>query len=89
MTVLVLNYSDFKNVNLSMDIMIKNVQEKHLLLINELAKSLDFEISEPAEDYLYVLDSAEQEAIEKGLADAEAGKLNSHAKAKKLYEKWL
>jgi len=31
----------------------------------------------------------EKESIEKGLADAEAGKLNPHAKAKKLYEKWL
>ncbi len=72
-----------------MNIMIKNVQEKHLSLINELAKSLNLEISEPVEDCLHVLGTVEQEAIEKGLADAEAGKLNSHAKAKKLYEKWL
>lgn len=70
-----------------MDIIIKNVQEKHLPLINELAKSLDFEISEPVEDYLHVLGIAERESIEKGLADAEAGKLNSHDKAKQLYEK--
>lgn len=72
-----------------MDILIKNVQEKHLPLINELAKTLDFEVSEPVEDYLYVLSTQEKESIEKGLADAEAGKLNSHAKAKELYEKWL
>lgn len=72
-----------------MDIVIKNLQEKHLSLINELAKSLDFEIIEPDEDYFHVLGTAEKEAIKKGLADAEAGKLNSHAKAKKLYEKWL
>ena len=72
-----------------MDMIIKNLQEKHLPLINELAKSLDFEISEPIEDYLHVLDLAERESIEKGLTDAEAGKLNSHDKAKELYEKWL
>ena len=71
-----------------MDIIIKNVQEKHLPLINELAKSFDFEISEPVEN-LYVLGAAEKESIEKGLADAEAGKLNPHDKAKQLYEKWL
>lgn len=31
----------------------------------------------------------EKEAIERGLADAEAGKLNPNSKARELYEKWL
>ncbi len=31
----------------------------------------------------------EKEAIENGLKDAEAGNLNPHSNAKKLYEKWL
>ena len=30
-----------------------------------------------------------KEAIEQGLKDAEAGKLNPHSKARELYEKWL
>jgi len=36
-----------------------------------------------------IWEKEEKESIEKGLADAEAGKINPHAKAKKLYEKWL
>lgn len=34
---------------------------------------------------------SEQEriAIEKGITDAEAGKLKDHSEARKLYEKWL
>ena len=31
----------------------------------------------------------EKQSIEFGLQDADAGKLNSHSKAKELYEKWL
>lgn len=31
----------------------------------------------------------EQESIKKGISDAAAGKLNNHAKARKVYEKWL
>lgn len=31
----------------------------------------------------------EKESIEKGLNDADLGKLNPHSKARKHYEKWL
>lgn len=31
----------------------------------------------------------EKQSIEKGLQDAEDGKLNNHSIAKQLYEKWL
>jgi len=31
----------------------------------------------------------EKKSIEKGLTDAENGKLNSHSEARKVYEKWL
>jgi len=32
---------------------------------------------------------AEKESIEKGLADAESGKLKPHTEAQKIYGKWL
>lgn len=31
----------------------------------------------------------EKESIEKGIQDAESGKLTSHSNVKKMYEKWL
>ena len=31
----------------------------------------------------------EKDAVEQGLKDADAGKLNPHTNARKLYEKWL
>ena len=38
-----------------MEIVLKNVQKKHLPLISELAKTLNIEISDPAEDDAYYL----------------------------------
>jgi len=35
------------------------------------------------------LSEEEKESIQKGIADADVGKLNNHSEAKKLYEKWL
>jgi len=32
---------------------------------------------------------AEKNSIEKGISDADNGKLNSHSEARKIYEKWL
>ena len=32
---------------------------------------------------------AERISIEKGISDADNGKLNSHSEARKIYEKWL
>ena len=40
-------------------------------------------------DWWNSISEDEKESIERGLADAEAGKLNPHTKARKLYEKWL
>jgi len=31
----------------------------------------------------------EKQSIERGLEDAESGKLNPHSNARKIYEKWL
>jgi hypothetical protein len=38
-----------------MELVLKNVQKKHLTLISELAKTLNIEVSEPMEDDAYYL----------------------------------
>ena len=43
-----------------MELVLKNVQKKHLPLISELAKTLKIEISEPAEDDAYYLAAMRQ-----------------------------
>lgn len=41
------------------------------------------------QDWYNSLSKLESKSIEKGIKDADEGKLNSHSKARKLYEKWL
>ena len=43
-----------------MELVLKNVQKKHLLLISELAKTLNIDISEPVEDDAYYLTAMEE-----------------------------
>lgn len=40
-------------------------------------------------DWWSEISEAEKISIEKGISDADSGKLNSHDKARKIYEKWL
>lgn len=54
-----------------MDLIIKNIQEKHLPLITELAKSLDFEVISEI-DSPYDLDFVAK--IKQGDEDIEAGR---------------
>ncbi len=42
-----------------------------------------------SKDWWNSISELEKKSIEKGLEDAESGKLNSHSKARKLYGKWL
>ncbi len=35
------------------------------------------------------ISKAERESIQKGIIDADNGKLKSHSEARKVYEKWL
>ena len=42
-----------------MELVLKNVQKKHLPLISELAKTLKIEVSEPIEDEAYYLTAME------------------------------
>ncbi len=43
-----------------MELVLKNVKKKHLMLIAELAKTLNIEVSEPIEDDAYYLAAMEE-----------------------------
>ncbi len=55
-----------------MEIVITNLKEKHLALIIELARTLEFEITEPAKDSPY--DPEFVAKIKQGDEDIEAGR---------------
>lgn len=40
-------------------------------------------------DWWKEISKEERKSIDKGIQDADSGKLKSHSEAKKLYEKWL
>ena len=74
-----------------------NILNKKLELIQWLSTVEDLAIIEKiiavrkqeSKDWYDSISESEKQSIEKGLKDAEAGKLNSHSTARKLYEKWL
>jgi predicted transcriptional regulator len=74
-----------------------SILNKKLELIQWLSTVEDSAIIEKIMDLRKVEDkdwwnsiaADEKSAIEQGLNDANAGKLNPHSKARKLYEKWL
>lgn len=45
--------------------------------------------NEETKDWWNSISDEEKKSIELGIADAEDGKMVSHSKARKLYEKWL
>ncbi|MFZ4671530.1 MAG: hypothetical protein ACOYLT_05910 [Flavobacterium sp.] len=74
-----------------------NILNKKLELIQWLSTIEDSTIIEKimdlrkkeSKDWWNSISESEKESIEKGLLDADAGKLNPHSNARKLYEKWL
>jgi hypothetical protein len=74
-----------------------NIQSKKLELIQWLSTIEDLSLinkiidlkKHENKDWWDSISENEKQSIEKGLQDAEAGKLNSHSKAKQLYNKWL
>jgi len=74
-----------------------NIQNKKLELIQWLSTIEDASIIEKimdlkkneSKDWWDSISKNELESIEKGIIDAESGKLNPHSNARKLYEKWL
>jgi hypothetical protein len=74
-----------------------NILNKKLELIQWLSTIEDSTIIEKimdlrkkeSKDWWNSISESEKESIEKGLQDADAGKLNPHSNARKIYEKWL
>jgi len=74
-----------------------NMQNKKLELIQWLSTLEDSSIIEKIielrksenKDWWNSISEDEKQSIERGLEDAESGKLNPHSTARKLYEKWL
>jgi hypothetical protein len=74
-----------------------NILNKKLELIQWLSTIEDSTIIEKimdlrkkeSKDWWNSISESEKESIEKGLLDADAGKLNPHSNARELYEKWL
>lgn len=74
-----------------------NMQNKKMELIQWLSTLDDSAIIEKivalrkkeSVDWWNSISEQEKISIEKGLEDANSGKLNSHSNARKLYEKWL
>lgn len=74
-----------------------NIQSKKLELIQWLSTIEDSGIIEKimdlrkkeSKDWWNLISENEKDAIEQGIKDADAGKLNPHTNARKLYEKWL
>ena len=74
-----------------------NIQNRKLELIQWLSSLNDISVlekttairKEETKDWWQSISETEKQSIDKGLQDAENGKLIDHAKARKLYEKWL
>ncbi|KMQ70264.1 hypothetical protein [Chryseobacterium koreense] len=73
------------------------IQNKKLELIQWLSTLEDSSIiekllklrKEETKDWWNSISNEEKESIEKGIAEANEGKLEPHATARKMYEKWL
>ncbi len=57
--------------------------------LNFLEKISDLISREKKKDWWNETADAEKKAIENGIAQANAGNLNPHSKAREIYEKWL
>ncbi len=74
-----------------------NIQDKKIELIQWLSTLNDESIIEKImklreserSDWWREVSKEEKKSIEKGIKDADSGKLEPHSNVKKLYEKWL
>jgi len=74
-----------------------NLQNKKIELIQWLSTLNDVSLidklvklrEKEKTDWWNEISAAEKKSIEKGLLDADNGKLTSHSTVKKIYEKWL
>tara|TARA_R110002072_G_C7726306_1_gene515315 strand:+ start:160 stop:393 length:234 start_codon:yes stop_codon:yes gene_type:complete len=74
-----------------------NLQNKKIELIQWLSTLNDVSLidklvklrEKEKTDWWNEISTSEKESIEKGILDADNGKLTSHSTVKKIYEKWL
>ena len=74
-----------------------NIESKKLTLIQWLNSLNDVSMidkilelkQKETKDWWNEISDEEKESIEKGLSDAESGKLKPHSEIRKKYEKWL
>tara|TARA_B100000949_G_scaffold187241_1_gene169700 strand:+ start:79 stop:312 length:234 start_codon:yes stop_codon:yes gene_type:complete len=74
-----------------------NLQDKKIELIQWLSTLSDESLidqlmelrKQEKKDWYNEISTSEKNSIEKGIQDANDGKLTSHSNAKKIYEKWL
>ena len=74
-----------------------NIESKKLALIQWLTSLNDVSMidkilelkNKESKDWWNEISDEEKESIEKGLSDAESGKLKPHSEIRKKYEKWL
>ncbi len=74
-----------------------NIQNIKIELIQWLTTLEDYSLIQKivdlrknqSKDWWKKISQEEKESIEKGISDADRGKLNSQSEARKIYEKWL
>ena len=74
-----------------------NIESKKLALIQWITSLNDVSMidkilelkQKETKDWWNEISDEEKESIEKGLSDAESGKLKPHSEIRKKYEKWL
>ncbi len=75
--------TNIQNIKIELIQWLTTLDDKYLI-----QKILDLRKSQTKDGWNEISD-AEKSSIEKGISDAENGKLNSHSEARKVYEKWL
>jgi len=75
--------ANIQNIKIELIQWLTTLDDKSLI-----QKILDLRISQ-TKDWWDKISDAEKTSIEKGISDAEKGKLSSHSEARKIYEKWL
>lgn len=73
-----------------------HIEKKKLELIQWLSTLDDInvinkiaDLRKNQDDWWDTISDAEKKSVEKGLEDAESGKVTPHSEARKLYAKWL
>ena len=75
--------ADIQNTKIELIQWLTTLDDKSLI-----QKILDLRTNQ-TKDWWNTVSEAEKESIEQGIIDADNGRVISHSKARKIYEKWL